>query len=129
MPAAFGANPDAEDEPEPNPIQGLRQEGRADQQPPRDFRRIEQKVKEETAAQLRKEFGEKIFSVSSADNMELLAFMVEDTRMRRLLNVLYCSTQLCLDEVRKAAIAELDGMRESDRKSTRLNSSHLGISY
>ena len=76
MPAAFGANPDAEDEEEPNPIQGLRQEGRADQPPPRDFRRIEEKVKEETAAQLRKEFGEKIFSVSSADNMELLAFMV-----------------------------------------------------
>jgi len=75
-PASTGANPDADDDPEPNPIQGLRQEGRADQQPPRDFRRIEQKVKEETAAQLRKEFGEKIFSVSSADNMELLAFMV-----------------------------------------------------
>ena len=76
MPAAFGANPDAEDEEEPNPIQGLRQEGRADQPPPRDFRRIEQKVKEETAAQLRKEFGEKIFTVPSADSMELLAFMV-----------------------------------------------------
>jgi ParB family chromosome partitioning protein len=76
MPAAFGANPDAEDEPEPNPIQGLRQEGRADQQPPRDFRRVEQKVKEETAAQLRKEFGEKIFTVPSADSMGLLAFMV-----------------------------------------------------
>jgi len=75
-PASTGANPDADDDPEPNPIQGLRQEGRADQQPPRDFRRVEQKVKEETAAQLRKEFGEKIFSVSSADNMELLAFMV-----------------------------------------------------
>jgi ParB family chromosome partitioning protein len=76
MPAAFGANPDAEDEPEPNPIQGLRQDGRADQPPPRDFRRIEQKVKEQTAAQLRKEFGEKIFTVPSADSMELLAFMV-----------------------------------------------------
>jgi ParB/RepB/Spo0J family partition protein len=83
MPAAFystpvtpGANPDAEDEPEPNPIQGLRQEGRADQPPPRDFRRIEEKVKEQTAAQLRKEFGEKIFTVPSADSMELLAFMV-----------------------------------------------------
>ena len=76
MPAAFGANPDAEDEEEPNPIQGLRQEGRADQPPPRDFRRIEEKVKEETAAQLRKEFSEKIFSVPSADSMELLAFMV-----------------------------------------------------
>jgi ParB family chromosome partitioning protein len=76
MPAAFGANPDAEDEEEPNPIQGLRQEGRADQPPPRDFRRIEQKVKEQTAAQLRKEFGEKIFTVPSADSMELLAFMV-----------------------------------------------------
>ena len=76
MPAAFGANPDAEDEEEPNPIQGLRQEGRADQPPPRDFRRIEEKVKEETAAQLRKEFGEKIFTVPSADSMELLAFMV-----------------------------------------------------
>jgi ParB/RepB/Spo0J family partition protein len=83
MPAAFGAspvtpgaNPDAEDEPEPNSIQGLRQEGRADQPPPRDFRRIEEKVKEQTAAQLRKEFGEKIFTVPSADSMELLAFMV-----------------------------------------------------
>src|ERR1035437_5659262 len=76
MPAAFGANPDAEDEPEPNPIQGLRQEGRSDQQPPRDFRRIEQKVKEETVAQLRNEIGEKIFTVPSADSMELLAFMV-----------------------------------------------------
>jgi ParB family chromosome partitioning protein len=76
MPAAFGANPDAEDEEEPNPIQGLRQEGRADQPPPRDFRHIEQKVKEETAAQLRKEFGEKIFTVPSADSMGLLAFMV-----------------------------------------------------
>jgi ParB family chromosome partitioning protein len=76
MPAAFGANPDAEDEEEPNPIQGLRQDGRADQPPPRDFRRIEEKVKEETAAQLRKEFGEKIFTVPSADSMELLAFMV-----------------------------------------------------
>jgi hypothetical protein len=76
MPAAFGANPDAEDEEEPNPIQGLRQEGRADQQPPRDFRRIEEKVKEQTAAQLRKEFGEKIFTVPSADSMALLAFMV-----------------------------------------------------
>jgi ParB family chromosome partitioning protein len=76
MPVAFGANPDAEDEEEPNPIQGLRQEGRADQPPPRDFRRIEQKVKEQTAAQLRKEFGEKIFTVPSADSMELLAFMV-----------------------------------------------------
>jgi hypothetical protein len=76
MPAAFGANPDAEDEPEPNPIQGLRQDRRSDEQPPRDFRRIEEKVKEQTAAQLRKEFGEKIFSVPSADNMELLAFMV-----------------------------------------------------
>jgi ParB family chromosome partitioning protein len=76
MPAAFGANPDAEDEEEPNPIQGLRQEGRADQPPPRDFRRIEEKVKEQTAAQLRKEFGEKIFTVPSADSMELLAFMV-----------------------------------------------------
>jgi ParB family chromosome partitioning protein len=76
MPVAFGANPDAEDEEEPNPIQGLRQEGRADQQPPRDFRRIEEKVKEQTAAQLRKEFGEKIFTVPSADSMELLAFMV-----------------------------------------------------
>jgi len=74
MPAAFGANPDAEDEEEP--IQGLRQEGRADQPPPRDFRRIEEKVKEQTAAQLRKEFGERIFTVPSADNMELLAFMV-----------------------------------------------------
>jgi hypothetical protein len=76
MPAAFGANPDAEDAEEPNPIQGLRQEGRADQPPPRDFRRIEEKVKEQTAAQLRKEFGEKIFTVPSEDNMELLAFMV-----------------------------------------------------
>jgi ParB family chromosome partitioning protein len=76
MPAAFGANPDAEDEEEPNPIQGLRQEGRADQPPPRDFRRIEEKVKEQTAAQLRKEFGEKIFTVPSADSMGLLAFMV-----------------------------------------------------
>jgi ParB family chromosome partitioning protein len=76
MPVAFGANPDAEDEEEPNPIQGLRQEGRADQPPPRDFRRIEEKVKEQTAAQLRKEFGEKIFTVPSADSMELLAFMV-----------------------------------------------------
>ena len=76
MPAAFGANPDAEDEEEPNPIQGLRQESRADQPPPRDFRRIEEKVKEQTAAQLRKEFGEKIFTVPSADSMELLAFMV-----------------------------------------------------
>jgi fused signal recognition particle receptor len=76
MPVAFGANPDAEDEEEPNPIQGLRQEGRADQQPPRDFRRIEEKVKEQTAAQLRKEFGEKIFTVPSADSMGLLAFMV-----------------------------------------------------
>jgi hypothetical protein len=76
MPAAFGANPDAEDEEEPNPIQGLRQDGRADQPPPRDFRRIEEKVKEETAAQLRKEFGEKIFTVPSVDSMELLAFMV-----------------------------------------------------
>jgi hypothetical protein len=76
MPAAFGANPDAEDEEEPNPIQGLRQEGHADQPPPRDFRRIEEKVKEQTAAQLRKEFGEKIFTVPSADSMELLAFMV-----------------------------------------------------
>ncbi len=76
MPAAFGANPDAEDEEEPNPIQGLRQEDRADQPPPRDFRHIEQKVKEETAAQLRKEFGEKIFTVPSADSMGLLAFMV-----------------------------------------------------
>jgi hypothetical protein len=76
MPAAFGANPDAEDEEEPNPIQGLRQEGRTDQPPPRDFRRIEEKVKEQTAAQLRKEFGEKIFTVPSADSMELLAFMV-----------------------------------------------------
>jgi hypothetical protein len=76
MPAAFGANPDAEDEEEPNPIQGLRQEGRADQPPPRDFRHIEQKVKEQTAAQLRKEFGEKIFTVPSTDSMGLLAFMV-----------------------------------------------------
>jgi ParB family chromosome partitioning protein len=76
MPAAFNANPDAEDEPEPTPIQGLRQEGRSEEQPPRDFRRIEQKVKEQTAAQLRKEFSEKIFTVPSADNMELLAFMV-----------------------------------------------------
>jgi hypothetical protein len=76
MPAAFGANPDAEDAEEPNPIQGLRQEGRADQPPPRDFRRIEEKVKEQTAAQLRKEFGEKIFTVPSADSMGLLAFMV-----------------------------------------------------
>jgi ParB/RepB/Spo0J family partition protein len=83
MPAAFGAspvtpgaNPDAEDEPEPNSIQGHREDSRSDQQPPRDFRRIEQKVKEETAAQLRKEFGEKIFTVPSADSMELLAFMV-----------------------------------------------------
>jgi len=76
MPAAFGANPDAEDEEEPNPVQGLRQEGRADQPQPRDFRHIEQKVKEETAAQLRKEFGEKIFTVPSADSMGLLAFMV-----------------------------------------------------
>jgi hypothetical protein len=76
MPTAFGDNPDAEDEEEPNPIQGLRQEGRADQPPPRDFRRIEEKVKEETAAQLRKEFGEKIFTVPSADSMGLLAFMV-----------------------------------------------------
>jgi ParB family chromosome partitioning protein len=76
MPAAFGANPDAEDEPEPNPIQELRQDSRSDQQPPRDFRRIEQEVKEETAAQLRKEFGEKIFTVPSADSMGLLAFMV-----------------------------------------------------
>jgi hypothetical protein len=76
MPAAFGANPDAEDEEEPNPIQGLRQEGHADQPPPRDFRRIEEKVKEQTAAQLRKEFGEKIFTVPSADSMGLLAFMV-----------------------------------------------------
>jgi hypothetical protein len=33
-------------------------------------------VKEETAAQLRKEFGEKIFTVPSVDSMELLAFMV-----------------------------------------------------
>jgi DNA polymerase III gamma/tau subunit len=33
-------------------------------------------VKEQTAAQLRKEFGEKIFTVPSADSMELLAFMV-----------------------------------------------------
>jgi len=33
-------------------------------------------VKEQTAAQLRKEFSEKIFTVPSADNMELLAFMV-----------------------------------------------------
>jgi len=76
MPAAFGANPDAEDEPEPNATQGFEQDRRSDQQQPRDFRRIEQKVKEETAAQLRKEFGEKIFSVSSADSMGLLAFMV-----------------------------------------------------
>jgi ParB family chromosome partitioning protein len=76
MPAAFGANPDAEDEPEPNATQGFEQDRRSDQQPPRDFRRIEQKVKEATAAQLRKEFGEKIFTVSSADSMELLAFMV-----------------------------------------------------
>jgi ParB family chromosome partitioning protein len=76
MPAAFGANPDAEDEPEPNATQGFEQDRRSDQQPPRDFRRIEQKVKEETAAQLRKEFGEKIFTVPSADSMELLAFMV-----------------------------------------------------
>jgi ParB/RepB/Spo0J family partition protein len=76
IPAAFGANPDAEDEPEPNATQGFEQDRRSDQQPPRDFRHIEQKVKEETAAQLRKEFGEKIFSVSSADNMGLLAFMV-----------------------------------------------------
>jgi ParB/RepB/Spo0J family partition protein len=83
MPAAFysapvtpGTNPDAEDEPEPNATQGFEQEGCADQQPPRDFRHIEQKVKEETAAQLRKEFGEKIFTVPSADSMGLLAFMV-----------------------------------------------------
>jgi hypothetical protein len=76
MPAAFGANPDAEDEPEPNATQGFEQDRRSDQQPPRDFRRIEQKVKEETAAQLRKEFGEKIFTVPSADSMGLLAFMV-----------------------------------------------------
>jgi ParB/RepB/Spo0J family partition protein len=76
MPAAFGANPDAEDEPEPNTTQGFEQDRRSDQPPPRDFRRIEQKVKEETAAQLRKEFGEKIFTVSSADSMGLLAFMV-----------------------------------------------------
>ena len=33
-------------------------------------------MKEETAAQLRKEFGEKIFTVPSADSMGLLAFMV-----------------------------------------------------
>ena len=33
-------------------------------------------MKEQTAAQLRKEFGEKIFTVPSADSMELLAFMV-----------------------------------------------------
>jgi hypothetical protein len=83
MPAAFysnpvtpGTNPDAEDEPEPNPIQEPQQDSRADQPPPRDFRHIEQKVKEETAAQLRKEFGEKIFTVPSADSMGLLAFMV-----------------------------------------------------
>jgi ParB/RepB/Spo0J family partition protein len=76
IPAAFGANPDAEDEPEPNATQGFEQDRRSDQQPPRDFRRIEQKVKEETAAQLRKEFGEKIFTVPSADSMGLLAFMV-----------------------------------------------------
>jgi hypothetical protein len=76
MPAAFGANPDAEDEPEPNATQGFEQDRRSDQQQPRDFRRIEQKVKEETAAQLRKEFGEKIFTVPSADSMGLLAFMV-----------------------------------------------------
>ena len=43
----------------------------------------------------------------------------EDTRMRRLLNVLDCSTQLCLDEVRKAAIAELDGMRESESRGAK----------
>jgi hypothetical protein len=83
MPAAFystpvtpGANPDAEDEPEPNATQEVEQDSRSDEQPPRDFRRIEQKVKEETAAQLRKEFGEKIFTVPSANSMELLAFMV-----------------------------------------------------
>jgi ParB/RepB/Spo0J family partition protein len=83
MPAAFysnpvtpGTNPDAEDEEEPNATQGVEQDSRSDQQPPRDFRRIEQKVKEETAAQLRKEFGEKIFTVPSADSMGLLAFMV-----------------------------------------------------
>jgi hypothetical protein len=76
MPAAFGANPDAEDEPEPNAAQEVEQDRRSDQQPPRDFRHIEQKVKEETAAQLRKEFGEKIFTVPSADSMGLLAFMV-----------------------------------------------------
>jgi ParB/RepB/Spo0J family partition protein len=83
MPAGFnstpvspGANPDAEDEPEPNATQGFEQDRRSDQQPPRDFRHIEQKVKEQTAAQLRKEFGEKIFTVPSADSMGLLAFMV-----------------------------------------------------
>jgi len=76
MPAAFGANPDAEDEPEPNATDRLREDSRSDEQPPRDLRHIEQKVKEETAAQLRKEFGEKIFTVPSADSMGLLAFMV-----------------------------------------------------
>jgi hypothetical protein len=75
-PANPGANPDAEDDPEPNPIQGLRQEGRADRQPPRDLHRIELKVKAETAAQLRREFTARIFNASSADNMDLLAFMV-----------------------------------------------------
>jgi ParB/RepB/Spo0J family partition protein len=75
-PANPGANPDAEDDPESNPVQGLRQEGRAEEQPPHDFRRIEEKVKEQTAAELRKEFTERIFTVPSADNMELLAFMV-----------------------------------------------------
>lgn len=42
----------------------------------RKQRRIEEKVKEATAAQLRKDFTKKLSAVPTADEMELLAFMV-----------------------------------------------------
>lgn len=70
-------------------------------------------VKEEEIEAAEKLRGEGEFDVALARTQEMLGRAQDDeTRMRLLFDVLYCSTRLCKDDLTKEAIAELESLPE-----------------